>query len=1206
MPTAAASTIMVIQSDPRQLAQATTILEEDGCNVLACANAEEALSLLCLSTAVDVIITDLIMPHIHGWHFCRLLRSPAFAAYNHVPILVVSTAFAEADTGLLTEDLGVRACLAAPYRPETLRTAVRACRTGDALPVAQRVLLMTVDAQLIATLRTAFVQQGYGVQTARTADEGRWLLQEYRPDLVLLDQMFPETIVEQLLRSAKRLLPALVVVMLTADLSPQCALQFLQQGADGYASKPVDTAALLQLCTRLRREGFLIRREALLATRARDLQASEAQFRQLFDSIPDAALVHDAMGTILAINATGAHWLEWPAEALRGQPLSVLLAPDVTAPLVGTAPAEGAPPLQTQTAYVSRTGRRMTVEVTERPITFGGIAAALSIVRDVTEREQIVMALQASKEYAENIIASSLDIIVSVDTHRQITAFNQAAQEAFGYSLAEVLGQRVDILYAVPETGEHIYRTLIQVGRFSGEVLNKRQDGTCFETYLSASVLRDGTGQVIGVMGVSHDITERKRAERSLQAAKEAAEEANRSKSAFLANVSHEVRTPLNGILGMTDLALHTDLTTEQREYLDLVKVSADALLEVISDLLDVSKIEAGKLTLQAQAFDFYETLHETLKTLAIPAHQKGLELLYEIRPEVPPWLVGDAVRLRQILLNLVGNAIKFTPQGDVILRAEILAPFANESGATDPNAPSQVGSRVSTGTCIVHVSVSDTGIGIPTSQQRMIFEPFVQADGSTTRHYGGTGLGLSIASQLVTLMGGHIWVESTVGVGSTFHFTARFTVPTGSPVPAYLTETLPALPILLVTTHLAQAQMLSDVLARWHLYPTVMSSTKEAMHALVQAEQAQQPFVCVLLDLSPAAPQDCELLVWLRRQPYLAATPVLPLTMATHAGAHEVWRTYGVTTHLTKPVSQAALWEALTQVCSGVSQDAAAHLVTYGPHEPTTDPLRILLADDNLVQQQLARRLLEKRGHDVTTVADGTAAIAIASRQPFDVLLLDIQMPSLNGFEVTAALRERERQTGQHLPIVAMTAYVMPGDRERCLDAGMDAYIGKPLHAEELFRTLAALAPVPPQQHAGEWAVDPTVWDRQELLTRVEGDTDLLQELLRLFLADYPSRLEELRGALARADSTALTQTAHALKGALSNISAPTATAAALRIESCGHAKHWEDAPAALQSFEAELARLLPLILPIAQAPTGSARLTPPGDRATTPRTEA
>ena len=425
----------------------------------------------------------------------------------------------------------------------------------------------------------------------------------------------------------------------------------------------------------------------------------------------------------------------------------------------------------------------MVVEVTTRPIEFRGQGATLSVVRDITEYARPVAALQAAKEYAENIIDSSLDIIVSVDPERRIIAFNKAAQQAFGYQPEEVLGRPVQMLYADPAEGSRIHRHALEESKYTGELTNKRKDGTTFEAYLSASLLHDYQGQVIGVMGVSRDITEPKKAEAALQASKEAAEAANRSKSEFLANVSHEIRTPMNGIIGMTELALGTALSEEQREYLALVQLSAEAMLKVVNDLLDFSKIEAGKLTLDPREFALRASLSEALRTLAVPAYHKGLELAYEVRPEVPDSLIGDVGRLRQIIMNLVSNAIKFTTAGEVVLR---IAMHPSEAVTRD-------------GMCVLHVSVTDTGIGIPVAQQQAIFQPFVQADGSMTRRYGGTGLGLSIATQLVALMGGRIWVESTVGAGSTFHCTVQVGVQPAQIATVPVSEAMHGLRVLVV-----------------------------------------------------------------------------------------------------------------------------------------------------------------------------------------------------------------------------------------------------------------------------------------------------------------------------------------------------------------------------------------------------------------------
>jgi signal transduction histidine kinase/DNA-binding response OmpR family regulator len=730
----------------------------------------------------------------------------------------------------------------------------------------------------------------------------------------------------------------------------------------------------------------------------------------------------------------------------------------------------------------------------------------------------------------------------------------------------------VHLLYADPGVGTGIHHHALTNGYYTGEITNKRKDGTLFESYLSASVLRDSQGQVIGVMGISRDITERKQAEAALQASKEAAEAANRSKNAFLANVSHEIRTPMNGILGMAELALGTELSVEQREYLELVKASAEALLGVINDLLDFSKIESGKLVLDPREFSLRASLNEAIKTLAVPACHKGLELVYGVQPDVPDGLIGDVGRLRQIIVNLVGNAIKFTAQGEVVLR------IALHQGA-NCQSPSPAGDTVST--CELHVSVSDTGIGIPAVQQQAIFEPFVQADGSMTRHYGGTGLGLSIAAQLVALMGGRIWVESTVGTGSTFHCTVHLGVQPGQRAALPVSAALHGLKVLVADDNTTQRYLLQSLLSSWSMRPTLVESAPAALEALRHADQIQQPFAVVVLDAHLPGEDSFAVARWLRQQSALATTPLLVLTVATQVGDRQYWQELYGAVCVTKPITPVDLWETIHQalVCADdVTPSSPQHTT---PEVQDGRSLRVLLAEDNAVNQRLTVRLLEKRGHTVTVVQDGTEALAALQRQTFDVVLMDIQMPHMDGLEATQAIRAREQDTATRVPIVAMTAHAMQGDRERCLAAGMDGYVTKPLRPTELFEVIARLtapaASTPETPAASEEEQD--ILCRRTLWERVAGDAELLREIIELFLADYPERLLELHEALTHQDCPALARAAHRLKGALGNISANHALAAVRRVETAARAGDVHAATEALARLEDELARLTPLL---------------------------
>ncbi len=756
--------------------------------------------------------------------------------------------------------------------------------------------------------------------------------------------------------------------------------------------------------------------------------------------------------------------------------------------------------------------------------------------------------LRDSKSLFLSLVNSIPACFLRKDRDGTIVFVNDKFAALFGKRPEEIVGKTVGDFYPADfaadarEEDERVMRS----GQVLEDVFDDEVDGKIHYYASRKGPVWNDQGEVIGIQTIFWDITEQREAENALmaereqlKAAKEAADDANRAKSDFLANMSHEIRTPMNAIIGMTDLLLETRLTQTQHEYLRMVQASGEALLALINDILDFSKIEAGKLELDRTTFDIRETLGDSMKGLAFRAHEKGLELLFRVDQKIPKYLQGDPGRIRQIVVNLVGNAIKFTENGEVVLEIDI--------------------ARQSASDVTLQFAVSDTGIGIAQEHCAKIFKEFEQADASTTRKYGGTGLGLAISARLVQMMDGRIWVESKEGDGSKFQFELPLTIDHTRPASRQLDSpiNIHGVRVLIVDDNATNRRILKDMLTNWGMNAMTTSGGHHALQALTDAREEDDPFKLLISDVNMPEMDGIMLAGEVVNNEMLDSASVIMLTSGARPDDASRLHSLGITQHLIKPAKQSEMYNAVIASLNAIGMAATSP----DADSPASDidrslaELRILLAEDNFVNQKLALGILEKLGHQVVVATTGVEALQKLEHDQFDLVLMDVQMPEMDGLAATRELRRREAQGTKHVPVVAMTAHAMKGDRERCLAAGMDDYLSKPIRLqdvcdklEELFADSATRASTAEFVSQAAPSEDLLCWP--EILDNVNGDTELLRQLLEIFLDDTPRLMKQAIEAANCNDETALQTAAHSLKGSMLFLNPPRALQCAQTVE--------------------------------------------------------
>lgn len=857
---------------------------------------------------------------------------------------------------------------------------------------------------------------------------------------------------------------------------------------------------------------------------------AKKEWEATFDRIPDLLILANDDGVILRCNRSTIDRLHTSFQNTIGQNFSTFLA-DMKIPPVQVDDLVG--------VEVQLFGLPDWFQMTCCQVPLDNQPnSLLYILRDITRQKNAENETLKQKEFFESLFRYNPVAVVLLDQQENIRSVNPAFEQLFGYTESEVTGKKLDPLVApesLQEAAENT-RKVTEGGKVHGLARRHRKDGSAVDVeFAGVPVIVEGKKQ--GILAIYHDVTE-------LVEAKRLAEQADKAKSEFLANMSHEIRTPMNGVMGMLELLLDTTLNSEQRDYVSTARDSAEALLGILNDVLDFSKIEAGQLTIDEIEYDLRSTVEGVAHTLVARAENKGLEMACLIDKDVPNRVLGDAGRLRQVLINLVGNAIKFTHEGEVVIR--VMMQSSNEKTST------------------LRFMVTDTGIGIPIDRQKAVFERFVQADSSSTRKYGGTGLGLAISAQLTKMMGGTIGLESEPEKGSTFWFTITVKNVTESVMPFLaLPQDLVDVPVLIVDDNCTNRTILEKMIRGFGCNAFAVASGKEAINILKSFNDLNKPFQLVLLDMQMPEMDGEEVLLQIKKTPEISNTTVIILTSMGQRGDAARLEAMGCNGYLLKPVRQKELFGALLNILGRTKQHEESKgklsLITrHSLNEQQRGMTNILLAEDNPTNQKLAIRLLQKAGYPVDVASNGKEAIEAVQKKNYKMVLMDVQMPEMDGFEATKRIRALGTQYN-NLPIIAMTAYAMAGDRERCLEAGMNDYLSKPLNVDELFKIIENYSGSIHEEGINQGAQDTftkllqnssALFDLEKALPRFGDDLPTFFELLGEFLQHIKLTISDMEKALLNNDDKKMHFLSHSIKGAASNFEAKTVSAPAFELE--------------------------------------------------------